>query len=89
MDWKQLTDRAKVMIDQRGGAQSVIEDAGEVKYIVGGPGTIVGGPGTIGDKAKRALDALRERGAHHDDRVLSQSGAAASQPVTREGEVSA
>jgi hypothetical protein len=81
MDWKQLTDRAKVMIDQRGGPQSVIEDAGELKYIVGGPGT-------IGDKAKRALDALREPGAHHDDRV-SQSGAPASEPVTREGEVSA
>jgi hypothetical protein len=82
MDWKQLTDRAKVMIDERGGVRSVIEDAGEVKYIVGGPGT-------IGDKAKRALDALREPGAHHDDRVLSQSGAPAGQPVTSEGEVSA
>ena len=82
MDWKQLTDRAKDMIDQRGGAQSVIEDAGEVKNIVGGPGT-------TGDKFERAMQALREPGAHHDDRVVSQPDAPADQPVTTEGEVSA
>lgn len=82
MDWKQLTDRAKDMIDQRGGAQSLIEDAGEVKHIVGGPGT-------TGDKFERAMQALREPGAHHDDQVVGQPGAPAEQPVTTEGEVSA
>ena len=75
MDWKQLTDRAK-------DAERHIEDAGEVKHIVGGPGT-------TGDKFERAMQALREPGAHHDDRVVSQPDAPADQPVTTEGEVSA
>jgi hypothetical protein len=34
MDWKQVTDRPNEIIDQRGGTQSLKEDAEELKDII-------------------------------------------------------
>jgi hypothetical protein len=56
VDWKKLADRAKQVVDQRGGSGSVKEDAQEVK-------SIFQGEGTLADKAKRAAAAIKEPGA--------------------------
>ena len=56
MDWKKVTDRAKQMIDKRGGTASLKEDAQELRDIAREPGP-------AGDKVKAAAEALREPGA--------------------------
>jgi hypothetical protein len=53
MDLKRLTDRAKQVIDQRGGTERLKQDAERLR-------TIATGPGTARDKAKAAADALKE-----------------------------
>ena len=62
MDWKRVADRAREVIDQRGGPESLKEDADELRNIAEGPGT-------LGDKAKQAAEALREPGAHREPRT--------------------
>lgn len=56
MDFNRLAQRAKQIIDQRGGPESAKQDADELRNIARGPGT-------LSDKAKRAGEALREPGA--------------------------
>lgn len=51
-----LAARAKALVDKRGGPESVKRDAGELRDIARGSGT-------LGDKAKRAAAALRQPGA--------------------------
>ncbi len=59
MDLKKLGDEAKKLIDQRGGMESVKEDAMELEKIAGEKGSLA-------DKAKEAADALKDPGAPGD-----------------------
>jgi hypothetical protein len=65
MDWKQIADRANQLVIQRGGPQSVKEDAYELKDIIQGQGTTQ-------EKLKRAMDALRDPGANRQQAAASQ-----------------
>ncbi len=53
MDLKRLTDRAKQVIDERGGTERLKKDAERLRAIATGPGS-------ARDKAKAAADALKE-----------------------------
>ena len=56
MDLKNLTDKAKELIDKRGGSDSLKEDAGELKDIASSDESLV-------DKAKDAVEAIKDPGA--------------------------
>ena len=56
MDLKNLTDKAKELIDRRGGTDSLKEDAGELKDIASSNESLV-------DKAKDAVEAIKDPGA--------------------------
>ena len=60
VNFKQLTDRAKNLIDKRGGSDALKEDAGELKDIAKGEGSLK-------DKAKAAADAVKDPGAEGPD----------------------
>jgi hypothetical protein len=59
MDLNKLTDQAKKLIDDRGGTDALKEDATELKDIATGEGSLT-------DKAKAALDAVKDPGAAGD-----------------------
>ncbi len=71
MDLKKLTDKAKDLVEQRGGTESVKEDAEELKDIAKGSGSLT-------DKAKAAVEAIKDPG---DD---DTAPAAASAPTAAE-----
>ena len=52
VDFRQLADRAKKIVDRRGGTESLKEDAEELKDIAKGKGSLK-------DKAKAAGDGSR------------------------------
>jgi hypothetical protein len=56
MDLKRLTNRAKDLVEKRGGAESVKEDAGELRDIAKGEDSLK-------DKAKAAAEAIKQPGA--------------------------
>jgi hypothetical protein len=56
MDLKKLGQQAKNLVDKRGGSESVKEDADELKDIAKGQGSLA-------DKAKAAVQAIKEPGA--------------------------
>jgi hypothetical protein len=56
MDLRGLTDKAKELVQKRGGTDSLKEDAEELKNIAEGPGSAT-------DKAKAAASAIKEPGA--------------------------
>ncbi len=56
MDLKRLTNRAKDLVDKRGGADSAKQDAAELKDIAKGQGSLK-------DKAKAAAEAIKQPGA--------------------------
>ena len=56
MDLSKLTDQAKKLIDDRGGMDALKEDAMELKDIATGEGSLT-------DKAKAAVDAVKDPGA--------------------------
>ena len=60
MDLKKLTERAKQLVDKRGGTESLKEDAEELKDIAQGGGSLT-------DKAKAAAEAISDPGAKGDD----------------------
>ena len=60
MDWKAMAEKAKQVYQQRGGAQAAKEDAEELRDISREQGSVM-------DKAKDAVAAIREPGAHHPD----------------------
>jgi hypothetical protein len=60
VDLKKLTDKAKDLVDKRGGTDSLKEDAAELKDIVGRDDSLV-------DKAKEAAEALKDPGAEGPD----------------------
>lgn len=51
-----LLDKVKHHVSKRGGVDALKEDAGELKDIAGGSGSIT-------DKAKDAVDAVKDPGA--------------------------
>jgi len=59
MDFKKLTDKAKDMVKDRGGTESLKGDAAELKDIATGRGSMT-------DKAKDAAAALKEPGKGPD-----------------------
>jgi hypothetical protein len=56
MDLDKITQEVEHLLDERGGLDSVKEDALELKDIVTGDGSLV-------DKAKEAAEALKDPGA--------------------------
>lgn len=56
MDLKRLTNKAKDLVDKRGGSDALKGDAGELKDIAKGKGS-------LGDKAKAAKEAISKPGA--------------------------
>jgi hypothetical protein len=56
MDWKRMANRAKQVIDKRGGPQSVKEDAEELLDIAKNRDS-------TSDKFKEAAEAIKEPGA--------------------------
>ena len=57
-----ITDRAKKIIEKRGGTDSVKEDAEELRDIAKGEGSLK-------DKAKRAGEAIKDPGARGEEAV--------------------
>jgi hypothetical protein len=56
MDFGKLRDKARGMIDRRGGMESVKEDAEELKDIATGEGSLT-------EKGKEAVEAVKDPGA--------------------------
>ena len=69
MDFKGLSQRAKRLIDKRGGTDSLKKDAAELRDIARGPGS-------VSDKAKAAADALKDPGARTEPDAPQEPGAA-------------
>ena len=68
MDLKNLASKAKQMMDKRGGADSAKEDAGELKDIATGPGSLK-------DKATEAVAAVKDPGAEEPAAAAASAGA--------------
>jgi hypothetical protein len=60
VNFKRLTDQAKKVVDKRGGMDSLKEDAGELRDIAKGKGSLK-------DKAKAAGKAVKDPGAEGPD----------------------
>jgi hypothetical protein len=60
MDIGKITDKAKEIIDERGGMDALKKDAEELKDIATGEGSLT-------DKAKAAAEAIKDPGAKGDD----------------------
>jgi|Tabmets5t2r1_1033131.scaffolds.fasta_scaffold201546_1 hypothetical protein len=56
MDIRRIADKAKELVAKRGGTDSLKEDAAELKGIATGQGS-------LSDKAKAAVDAVKDPGA--------------------------
>ena len=56
MDLKKITDRAKDLVEKRGGSESLKRDAEELQGIAKGQGSLA-------DKAKQAVSAIKDPGA--------------------------
>jgi hypothetical protein len=65
VDFKKLGDKAKDLIDKRGGTDSLKEDAGELKDIATGKGS-------FSEKAKAAAEAIKDPGAKGEEPTESQ-----------------
>jgi hypothetical protein len=59
VDFKKLSDRAKDLVEKRGGTDSLKEDAAELKEIATGKGS-------LSDKAKAAAAAIKDPGSKAD-----------------------
>jgi hypothetical protein len=57
---RRITDQAKKIIEKRGGTDSVKEDAGELRDIAKGEGSLK-------DKAERAGEAIKDPGARGEE----------------------
>jgi hypothetical protein len=62
VNFKSITDKAKDLIGKRGGTESLKEDAGELKDIATGEGSVK-------DKAKAAVDAVKDPGAEGEEKA--------------------
>jgi hypothetical protein len=61
MDLNRLTSRAKDLFAKRGGSEAAKQDAQELKDIARSDAS-------MGDKAKQAMDALKDPGAPGEER---------------------
>ena len=60
MDLKGLFNKGRKIVDERGGVESLKEDAQELTGIAKGKGSLT-------DKAKEAADAVKEPGSNEPD----------------------
>jgi hypothetical protein len=60
MDLKSMFNKGKKMVDERGGVESLKEDAQELQGIAKGKGSLT-------DKAKEAAAAVKEPGSNEPD----------------------
>lgn len=60
MDLKRLFNKGKKVVDERGGVESLKEDAQELAGIAKGKGSLT-------DKAKEAAEAVKEPGTNEPD----------------------
>jgi hypothetical protein len=72
MDFKKLFDKGKKMVDDRGGVDSLKEDAQELAGIAKGKGSLT-------DKAKEAAAAVKEPGTNQPAGQQRQSDGPAAQ----------
>jgi hypothetical protein len=79
VDFKKLGDKAKDLIEKRGGTDSLKEDAAELKDIATGKGS-------MSDKAKAAAEALKEPGAKGEEPTEPKAPAEPSEPAGEAGE---
>jgi hypothetical protein len=73
MDLKRLTNRAKDLVEKRGGADSAKQDAAELKDIASGKGSLK-------DKAKAAAEAIKQPGSGPESAEQPKPGSAESEP---------
>lgn len=74
VNFKKLTDKAKDVVEKRGGTDSLKEDANQLKDIAKGKGSLK-------DKATAAKDALKEPA---EERRKPNQGAAGGHPAVDE-----
>jgi hypothetical protein len=60
MDFSRIKEKAKGIVEKRGGTDALKEDASELKDIASGQGSAT-------DKAKQAAEALKDPGAPGPD----------------------
>jgi hypothetical protein len=75
MDLKRLTNRAKDLVEKRGGTESVKEDAGELRDIAKGQDSLK-------DKAKAAAEAIKQPGAESGKQDEEAQPARPKQPTS-------
>jgi hypothetical protein len=75
MDLKRLGDRAKDLVDKRGGPEGLKQDADHLREIARGPGSLA-------DKAKAAAAAIKEPGGS----ATSPAADAATEPEAARAE---
>jgi hypothetical protein len=73
VNFRSIADKAKDMVDKRGGTDSLKKDAAELKDIAKGPGG-------IGDKAKAAVAAVKDPGAKAEGKTAGSAEAPTSPP---------
>lgn len=78
MDLKRLGQRAKDVVDKRGGTENLKEDAAQLKEIAKGPGSLK-------DKAKAAAAAIKDPGSD-EPATESPAAEAATQPERERAE---
>jgi hypothetical protein len=78
MDLKRITDKAKELVDKRGGTDSLKEDAAELKDIASGKGS-------VSDKAKAAAEAVKDPGVAGEDVGEQVEEAAPDEPPAEAG----
>ena len=79
VNFKRLSEQAKKVVDKRGGMDSVKVDAGELRDIAKGKGSLK-------DKAKAAGEAVKDPGAKGPDQPAEKTPGAppeADDPATR------
>jgi hypothetical protein len=78
MDLKRLANKAKELVDRRGGTESLKEDAAELKDIATGQGS-------VSDKAKEAVEAVKDPGAAGEEVGRRVEEAAPDEPPAEAG----
>jgi hypothetical protein len=79
MDLQRIANKAKELINKRGGTESLKEDATELKDIASGKGS-------LSDKAKAAADAVKDPGAAGEQVGQRVEEAAPDEPPAEAGE---
>lgn len=78
MDLSKITDKAKELLESRGGTDALKEDVEELREIAKGEGSLA-------DKAKAALEALKDPGAAGEDVAVNQEGTPPPPAKNQEG----